>query len=1240
MPDAPDGSHEGIRSIAARTSSRNNRYSFASNETGESSKRSSYIRERWPPTPDDNDDMGKRKSLEVPSRSRNSRRSHKSTSSGTFLLSNPIFDGPKDPGSEMASRHRDGADHSKGKRAVRSIEQRYSVKGPGGEPVVGNKNSTTAATPNGSAMTFGANAQQQANSTTRSAEARSPTGLDVDSIQIVNLALNLSESRRNIQRRNVSTPLPPTISGFGEGFAGGSLRQHLQQQRRSSRNISPKPDRGGRSFSATSRGASQPQKSPLQLAFEDSSSHYQFSASTLARAEKAKSAIELMAQYRRLLQYLPPLRPAALSRVTTASSYTSSPASPTDPHFAQSTSVPHRSFGRQYNPLQYIRNRTVRARERKAIDGEAQGFGVLDDVKVWVDQIADRAQDEDYQSLDCVPLPPLNEHLNREQTSPKSGSGVSKKVARPRVGWMTNPADMLADVYWLEQGNNKKSIENHHWQGVFPPHHRLVHATSQNGGSKLGDNDAPTTLESKFDIADSLDTDPDIDITQYKAAKSVTEDSGSSRIRQKLHELGTSQDHRVLPRIISRSRSDTSESESEMHRPAKERTSTSESRYLSTDVLEKQMLEMLRSEAKDSDATGPYDAKTQKVLQTIEVQKPKLRKDLEIRRGSTPRAGTESPIPDSTRHRRNGSQLRSDDSQTTSGRNSLDVPEFRGRRSVDTSRQTAPNSPQLKAKAAIAFVPPLGMNLASSQSRTTSPTRKPLDKIKSRIPFSKDHSPDRDSKETSVDTDERKMSNTAPDSPATPERIVRRSTSPQKAAVGRRAEENFKASRPVVSQKKEHDMAGIRGLFKSGRNNVSRIGDMIWKKDASPASVMSSHNSTDISDDEDYPEKRRLAKIDSIDSSGDFSPSKERKSFDLPSFISPFEKRGRDKRVRSSELGSPEANHMTARQRHESLRTSRFDMLSPPRIDVHDASPGSSPDLDPVRRGSAISDMSDLDRMTTNIRTESSRLNSILGIPGHMSRLPMTGLSAVEARRPSMAGTRQWSISDGRSPSTHRTPMTRREVARVRALLLTSGVKAQEIYRRAHELRTLQDSETVQYPIYKNRTLYFGIAQMVADREETLISKPIPRSQEHIVAAKVLSNDIQLSSRQWQDAAEHFSSTTIGNLLDKVEELQQKIVSEQGLSEVVKKLADDADRLSGDLVGDRTAETRDISRRMERLLRRRRQRFRSVRKLGWVALEWVLVGVMWWTWALVVIIRIIAGLFKGAGRVGRWLLWL
>ncbi len=223
-------------------------------------------------------------------------------------------------------------------------------------------------------------------------------------------------------------------------------------------------------------GSGQRVSSPLQAAFEShpgDSYQYNFSASTIARAEKAKVTLELMAEYRRLLQYLPPLTPQALERTTTTSPPGTSAGSPV---FAlsnsHSTLAPSaRQLGRIYNPLQYIRNRKVRARNSRTIDGEAQGFGDVDKVASWVDLVAQEASSADYPiipSFSKEAEDAASPHASPQSTLGK-GQIAPARIKRPRVDWITNPADMIADVFWLEQDDNKRFVEDRRGIRIFPP---------------------------------------------------------------------------------------------------------------------------------------------------------------------------------------------------------------------------------------------------------------------------------------------------------------------------------------------------------------------------------------------------------------------------------------------------------------------------------------------------------------------------------------------------------------------------------------------------------------------------------------------------------------------------------------------------------------------------------------------------------------------------------------------------
>ncbi|MBE3112420.1 MAG: hypothetical protein IMZ46_18245, partial [Acidobacteria bacterium] len=66
--------------------------------------------------------------------------------------------------------------------------------------------------------------------------------LDLESAQIVDMALRISQSRRAESQRVVSQHTPPRLAPLPDTTGVSSLRQHLLQQRKVSRNGSPRPD--------------------------------------------------------------------------------------------------------------------------------------------------------------------------------------------------------------------------------------------------------------------------------------------------------------------------------------------------------------------------------------------------------------------------------------------------------------------------------------------------------------------------------------------------------------------------------------------------------------------------------------------------------------------------------------------------------------------------------------------------------------------------------------------------------------------------------------------------------------------------------------------------------------------------------------------------------------------------------------------------------------------------------------
>lgn len=83
-----------------------------------------------------------------------------------------------------------------------------------------------------------------------------------------------------------------------------------------------------------------------------------------------------------------------------------------------------------------------------------------------------------------------------------------------------------------------------------------------------------------------------------------------------------------------------------------------------------------------------------------------------------------------------------------------------------------------------------------------------------------------------------------------------------------------------------------------------------------------------------------------------------------------------------------------------------------------------------------------------------------------------------------------------------------------------------------------------------------------------------------------------------------------------------------------------ADETGRDIALSQPLKVKHVQDLVEKLMRRRRRRFRWVRRGLWLGVEWVLVGFMWYVWFVVTILRLVSGVGKGISAGIRWLLWL
>lgn len=1079
----------------------------------------------------------------------------------------------------------------------------------------------------------------------------SNTSADMDSTQIVSMALNLSESRRLAQRRVGSHTMPPRLASLPtDHTVGGTLRQQLQQQRRVSRTLSPRPDRDAAprvssNGKVNGNGTLQPPFEPMGT---EGSYRYNFSNSTLARAQKAKDYMELLAQYRRVIELLPPLKPNSLSKVST------SELSPSMPMSLDTVNVTGQ-IGRPYDPLQYIRNRKVRARERQTIDGESQGFGDVSRVTDWIDDVAKWVATRQIRTPGSPALPPFSgaDVFSMEHSPPAQvprAANATVKSKRPRNDWVIEPADLLADIYWLEQDDHKRLVENRHWQRVFPQDSGLYRPLSRaTDEASPGNNLLQPTVAGMGALNGKSVIDHAPSSARGKAREKLREIRGFHRHSGLSN--GDKHNHNRL-----RVRRDSSSSSSSSDNDTRSWRGTS--RDNDKDILEKQMMEMMERDARE--------AKEQDVEQSQETEV----KQLKPRPSDITDARPAMSMSDSTTPSRQPShnQFRIDShviedkaatgrSRTASpqrpSRESLDVPYFRGRRMSIGSESSVPNSPDYRSsRRDNYFIPGIGADLSPASSRAGSPSRNPLSRVKQ---IFRDRSRDRVAerhhevlpmeKEGLVDIAAKvtsRLSSTPDLGPDKATSLSRtNSIGPDAKIISRPTGDSHKSHRKSNSLRLVDPGAGLRSLFKGPRidsvlkSGVSKVSDLFWKKESEEECYESA---TSLSDDSDLESRGRRKQTDSLSPTPSLRntsilPKQEGHYLDvMPAFVTAIGHKGRHSRNGSESMP---VSGTTSR------RSTRFELLKPPRIDISAATdPPSESNKDQVPDA-------------TDTETGLGRIAEGLGQGNRQQNLFRASQASHGVSAESIRNSRHFSIAS-RDLSFQRDAISRHEIARLRTMVLSSGVMAMEMSRRANESTTLTADTSCDNNNYNNnnnnnnnvlgafgnKVAWPEIAQLVPeDQRQELLAQAVSQADLFPITAHILGTAIHSSRQRWQSEAESFKHRTHTELISgRIEQLRQRVGLD--LTAMTRTASEEADEVGGDLVDGQRRKVKAVVDVIDKLLRRRRRRFRWVRRAGWLALEWLLVGFMWYVWFVVMIARIFLGMGKGMVSGVRWLLWL
>ncbi|CRG88035.1 hypothetical protein PISL3812_05060 [Talaromyces islandicus] len=1031
-------------------------------------------------------------------------------------------------------------------------------------------------------------------------------GLDTDPAQIVNLALNLSESRRRSNigrapstslsnaRRNVSNSaglfVPPSdipqrsVSGFKRTPRHPST---IMQDESFVRKAHPTI------LSSHDTSASVSGFLPESEQFDG---ELRCSDATIARVAKAKDHFELFSLYLQLLSHLPPLAHSDMKSLHT-----------TNP-------------GRAYNPLQSIRNRKLRFREKRQIDIESEGWKDVGKVERWLDSIETAHGHNVRDPYQCLDLPRFNitgdgnaqadqgaPSVTESRSSSVRGNHTGPKLQRPRLEWDISPAELLADAAWLEYDLNKAKVVDSNGEKLYPDTSKLKPVSGK-------------TLqhESLSDISivkekKQLPTGHSVTLPNFEKSRPSSHSDRSHRGRKLRNALHIPQNTNIPDGT---------------HVPRWTRSNSTSSESSSFGVIS-------RGRTRKSKWERRLNHKFEKPENTSGAPSQRSESSKPSATASAPAVASQ-PVPlDIHDHADKGHGLISP-AGSVAGKEDH-------RMSLEDMDSTAPNSPVQGP-----IFPSITANLSPPSSRSPSPRKRlprVIGSLNERTRNIRHSFWDQGENIDAVplDTEFRNRKDTATDSSPKdtgspkalePSLLPEPPYSQDEATLGnlRRSETHGLSKYPSNYESK------LKGFLKGSRiaeivgSEVTKVGDRIRRRDGGGHSRQSSYASSFVSDYRDSDDEK---------SDGESKPERRKWSRREPTF-SDYDSGNLSQKQNGRRLSKSSISNMPALAPPIRLDSrgdlSDLDSLSPrdsrrlssvhfTRVQPNEAS-ASSPDI------TSYSDRRNSYGLGTAFNAlESNRVRKFLGrgngipVQSVPTKPPVTGLASADpsaAKRPHVLSeeSRAWSISDRSIPKlSDSTTVEKREISRCQALLLSSGIKAREIVCRAHEPRDPP-------PDFLVRSLITSDAPVPR----------IPRIDEFSYAARNLLERFENTKAGLNKSVYRFTRSGLAPLAKDVDNLEHLI--NESLTPRVRAAAMEAESFSTQLNTTSTLAIKQLSDALDKGLRKRNRRFRTVRRVGFVLLEWVLVGVMWWVWLVVMVFKIFRGILHGTVASIRWILWL
>ncbi|KAI2010082.1 hypothetical protein LOZ39_001846 [Ophidiomyces ophidiicola] len=953
-------------------------------------------------------------------------------------------------------------------------------------------------------------------------------GIDTDPAQIVNLALSLSESRRQTLPGRAGSSLISQDRRLSHAIPARSLISDDMIPSMRNDDWQSKINTQGGSL-RMSRNSQQLLASPIPFLAQGSQGleTHAFSAGTIARAEKAKRHFELVSEYLRLLPHLPPISPT-----------------PTKLNDLPGTPESSSAHGRVYNPLQYIRNRKVRFRERKPINAEEEGWGDVAGVRAWVDHIIQSLDNKEYAAEECFRLPPLksptggnetSQELENLHSSPsRTNTSDANKPRRPRLDWAMTPADLLADAAWVEADSNKLKLENTDGHKIFP-------GTTKLRPVKLATPNPSLELTSISQFYNPLYSTGELPNFKSIGSRSAYNPNRGRRINKFVKSTHLMPSH---GRSVSGSTSGWRRALSRSRSPSSSR-SNGDDKSPSKGYLKNQTSLKLRN--------------------TVRDLLPPL--DVDLNEHTTSRHLGYPPSLSSIDNSHNIYTSR---------------PSFE---EAESLQQSPINKP---------VFPSIASNLSPTWSRDSSPSRNyhlsiqdSIDRQSSKLQHDDVVSPQPPPKPQAATF---AISGLEPQYPKFDNQNPRFSNDlyipSHDSSIQHPSSSNSRIGKELDSKR--------RGIFKGGRlaelvgSEVSKVGELIRKKDQSSHSRYSSSSSSnsefmDVGDT--IPGSRRI-------------PKPKLTRFPTQSDIgtqSQIEQVSEPPKYYTSNLPA-----FTSSLKRDGINT-EYPLPSQSRID--------SVKIDPSVDNNA----------SLGVEKNLGQKQSLLWLGrGHPEP------AAPIQRRPGLQSTRHWTQSSRSIPKysgSYR--IDKNEIVRVRAHLLSTGVKAKEICRLSNE--------NSPFPTFN--PLFIGASDY--------LHSPLPYiGDEKLAAAATKCLMCAFDDRMYkvQNTISEFSSSSIPKLISDFELLERLVTT--SLSDRLSVVSHEAENLTSQLATTSTLAIKQLNDALDKGIRKRKRRFRWVSRFGYVLLEWVLVGVMWCVWTVVMIWKLCKGIWRGSVSGVRWIFWL